>query len=480
MDPVSHSKDEDRPETGPVSGTQVNMEFMREEIRQRPLNKKKFLRRTAITAFLAVLFGAIACTVFLVLEPLINQAINPVEETAPVTLSETTVAEEMSPEDMIASDEEIQQAEVEKKAASLVDTDAIAAEVQSKVQEEMAAKEETEENASELSSYRQTYAALRALAEEAAKSVVTVTVVTSDYDWAGDVYNTSGSESGLIVALHGKDILILTGTEEYEEAEEIRVEFHDGQQAAAELVSADSVTGIAILKVPESSLSGPVAENGDIAPAVLGSGTNKELTGEPVIAVGNPAGGTNSVGYGMVTNAGLALDVTDSALTQITTDIAGSTQGSGVLVDLDGKVIGWIAMQYRTASTQNLLCGIGITEMKPLIEKMSNEIRMGYLGIHGTDVPEKVQEEQEIPAGAYILRTQMDSPAMHAGIQSGDVITAAGGQKVESYQELVDILTESRSGRELAITVMRRGSNGYHSVNLTAELEARLEFGTKP
>lgn len=480
MGPVNHSKDEKQEGTRPVSGTQVNMEFMREEIRQRPLNKRKFLRRTAVTAFLAVLFGAIACTVFLVLEPLINQAINPVEDTAPVTLSETTVTEEMSPEDMIASDEEIQQAEVEKKAASLVDTDAIAAEVQSKVQEEMAAKEQTQEKESELSSYRQIYAALRELAEEAAKSMVTVTVVTSDYDWAGDVYSSSGSESGLIVALHGKDILILTGADTYEEAEEIRVEFHDGQQAAAELVSADSVTGITILRVAESSLSGPVAENEDIAAAVLGGYTGEDLVGQPVIAIGNPAGTENSIGCGMVTNAGLILDVTDSALTQITTDIAGSTQGNGVLVDLDGRVVGWIDMQYRTASTQNLLCGMGITEMKPLIEKMSNEIRMGYLGIHGTDVPEKVQEEQGIPTGAYILRTQMDSPAMNAGIQSGDVIISAGGQKVESYQDLVDILTESRSGRQLAITAMRRGSSGYHSVSLTAELEGRLEFGTKP
>lgn len=478
MGPVNHSKDEKREEIRPVSGTQVNMEFMREEIRQRPLNKRKFLRRTAVTAFLAVLFGAIACTVFLVLEPLINQAINPVEDTAPVTLSETTVTEEMSPEDMIASDEEIQQAEVEKKAASLVDTDAIAAEVQSKVQEEMAAKEQTQEQVSELSSYRQIYAALRALAEETAKSVVTVTVVTSDYDWAGDVYSSSGSESGLIVALHEKDILILTGADAYEEAEEIRVEFHDGQQAAAQLVSSDSVTGITILRVAESSLSGPVAENEEIAAAVLGTG--EDLVGQPVIAIGNPAGTENSIGCGMVTNAELLLDVTDSALTQITTDIAGSTQGNGVLVDLDGRVVGWIDMQYRAVSAQNLLCGMGITELKPLIEKMSNEIRMGYLGIHGTDVPEKVQEEQGIPAGAYILRTQMDSPAMNAGIQSGDVITSAGGQKVESYQDLVDILTESRSGRQLAITAMRRGSSGYHSVSLTAELEGRLEFGTKP
>ena len=67
-----------------------NTDFMKEEIRQRPVNKKRLLRRTAITVFLAVLFGAVACTVFLLLEPVINNAINPSEEPAPVTFPEET------------------------------------------------------------------------------------------------------------------------------------------------------------------------------------------------------------------------------------------------------------------------------------------------------------------------------------------------------------------------------------------------------
>ncbi len=452
-------------------------DFMREEIRQRPLNKKKLLRRTAVTAFLAVLFGVIACTVFLVLEPVINNAINPVEDTASVTLSETTVTEEMSPEDMIASDEEIQQAEVEKKAASLVDTDAIAAKVQSKVQEELAAQEKTEEKTSSVEDYQQIYESLSNLAKEAAKSVVTVTVITSDSDWAGDVFNTSGSGSGLIVALHGKDILILAGKDAYEEAEEIRISFQDGQQAAAGLVAEDSVTGMCVLKVSEDSLKEPIADNDSIAPAVLGSSGKDDLLGKPVIAVGSPAGTAGSVSYGVVTNAGLTLDVTDSALTQITTDIAGSTQGSGVLVDLDGNVIGWIDMQYRSSSAQNLICATGVSELKPLIEKMSNEVRMGYLGIHGADIPVEVQKEQSIPSGAYILRTEMDSPAMEAGIQSGDIITAAGGRNVTSYQELINALAETKAGRQLTITVMRQGTSSYHTVTLTADLEGRLSFG---
>ena len=44
----------------------VQTEFMREKIKQKPVNKKKLLRRTVITAVMAVVFGLVACFTFLV------------------------------------------------------------------------------------------------------------------------------------------------------------------------------------------------------------------------------------------------------------------------------------------------------------------------------------------------------------------------------------------------------------------------------
>ncbi len=478
--PEKKKSDPTRKETANTgAGQEINTDFMKEEIRQRPVNKKRLLRRTAITAFLAVLFGAVACAVFLLLEPVINNAINPSEDPAPVTFPEETTDEEMSPEDMIANDEQIQEAEAEKKAASLVDVDAIRDEVLSEVRKDLAAQSRKQEQEISASEYEQVYASLSELAQEAQRSMVTVTAITSDYDWAGDAFNSSGSASGLIIAEHGKDILILSDDNGCATAEEIRVTFHDGQQADAEIVSQDTVTGFTILKVEEDSLSKTPEENEEIAVASLGSSEKNSLTGKPVIAVGSPTGTAGSVNYGVVTNAGLALDVADSAYKQITTDIYGSTQASGVLTDLDGNVIGWIDMKHSRSDSPNLISAIGITGMKSIIEKMSNEIRMGYLGIHGTEIPEQVRTDEGLPEGAYILRTEMDSPAMEAGIQSGDVITAVGGKRVTSWSSFVDILLESRSGRQLSVTVMRQQGDGYGEVNLTANLTARLTFGSK-
>ena len=166
-----------------------NTDFMKEEIRQRPVNKKRLLRRTAITVFLAVLFGAVACTVFLLLEPVINNAINPSEEPAPVTFPEETAVDEMSPEDMIASDAQIQEAEAEKKAASLVDVDAIRKEVLSEVRKDLADQNKKQEKETTVSEYEQFYASLGELTQQISRSIVTVTSITPDYDWAGGYGN---------------------------------------------------------------------------------------------------------------------------------------------------------------------------------------------------------------------------------------------------------------------------------------------------
>ena len=74
--------------------------FMIEKIKERPVNKKKLLRRTLITASMAVIFGLVACFTFLVLEPVISNWLYPEEEPQVVVFPEDQ--DEMSPEQMLA------------------------------------------------------------------------------------------------------------------------------------------------------------------------------------------------------------------------------------------------------------------------------------------------------------------------------------------------------------------------------------------
>ena len=83
----------------------MQSDFLRETIKQKPINKKKLLRRTALTVVMAVVFGLVACFTFLVLEPVISNRLYPEEEAEEVRFPEETVAEEMKPEDMLVEEE---------------------------------------------------------------------------------------------------------------------------------------------------------------------------------------------------------------------------------------------------------------------------------------------------------------------------------------------------------------------------------------
>ena len=63
-------------------------DFMKETIKQRPLNRKKLVRRTIITAAMAVIFGLVACVTFLLLEPVISNKLYPEEEPKQVVFVE--------------------------------------------------------------------------------------------------------------------------------------------------------------------------------------------------------------------------------------------------------------------------------------------------------------------------------------------------------------------------------------------------------
>ena len=82
-----------------------DIEFIKERVKERPVNKRKLLRKTVITASMAVIFGLIACLTFLVLEPVFSNWLYPEEEPEKVHLQEEAVNEEMLPEDMVLEEE---------------------------------------------------------------------------------------------------------------------------------------------------------------------------------------------------------------------------------------------------------------------------------------------------------------------------------------------------------------------------------------
>ena len=428
----------------------VQPDFLRETIKQKPVNKKKLLRRTLMTVAMAVVFGLVACFTFLVLEPVISNRLYPEEEAEEVRFPEETASEEIKPEDMLVEEErnetgEIVQAELEEEQIE---------EILSQVQ-------------FSLNDYQLLYDEMAELAQEVGRSIVTVTSVVSDVDWFNDIYENEASASGVIVANNRQSILILVNAGMLNSTDSIIVTFCDQARANAELVQEDDATGLAILSVPLVDIEEETMDVIEIAD--LGSSNNRNLLGAPVMALGSPMGTSGSVCYGVITSMGTVVDYADSAYKAITTDIYGSRNATGVLVNMNGKVIGIIDDINAGSDMSNLLAAYGISELKRTIEKMSNNKERTYLGIHGADVPKEASEELGMPEGAYVREVEMDSPAMAAGIQNGDVVIGIDDTPITNYNGLLDVLYNSEPEDELDFVLMRQG----REMNATVTLGAR-------
>ncbi|MCM1040151.1 MAG: S1C family serine protease [Ruminococcus sp.] len=428
----------------------IQPDFLREKIKQKPVNKKKLLRRTIITAVMAVVFSIVACLTFLILEPVINNWLYPEEEAQEVQFPEEAIEEEMRPEDMLTEEA------VEEEMEPVIELE----------------DEQIQELLSKvtfgLDEYEALYEELSALAKDVGRALVTVTGVTSDVDWFNNPYESEAVASGVIVANNGRAMLILANINNIENAERIVVTFCDQAQVNARIVQKDAATGFAILSVSLLSIG---EETLDIIKiASLGSSNAVNLPGTPVMALGSPMGTSGSVCYGIVTSSGTVIDQVDAAYKLLSTDIYGSRNASGILVNLNGKVIGIIDNSFNSEDRGNLISAYGISELKRIITMMSNNQPRAYMGIHGSDVPQEANTELGVPLGAYIKEIEMDSPAMTAGIQSGDVITGVGETEITNYNELLNVLYNAAPEGTITVTLMRQGIDSFQEMTVEVTL----------
>lgn len=440
-----------------------DFEFLQERIKERPINKKKLLQRTIITASLALLFGLVACLTFLLLEPVLNNWLYPEEEPMVVTFPQEQ--DEMRPEDMLTEDETTQEeAESEEIQASsgnvaLVDTP------QNSVVSETSQEEDL------LTGYENLYQSIRELYLEVATSMVTVTGVKSDVDWFNNPYESEGTIAGVIIANNNRELLILTKRSPLKGAESIHVTFFNGTTAEGSIKKYDVNTDLAVIAVELKYLSSNVLK--DVSVAKLASSNDVRLQGTPVMAVGNILGYKDSVSYGMITSMGNVVTLADNQYKLITTDIYGSRNPTGILVNMEGRVLGILDNTHNNEDTANLVSAIGITELKGMITKLSNGADVLYAGLYVQDISSDARLELGLPKGAYISDIDMNSPAMKKGIQKGDIMIRVGDKEINTAADYMNAIRGYSANQEISITVLRSAQDEYEEMEFVVELTAR-------
>ena len=380
--------------------------FMNEKIKDKPFYKKKWVKILAATVALAVIFGLISSAVFSKVSDWIENK-KEQEAMTDIKIPQDTVEESVAPE--------VTDSETEPSISETIVVD----------------PQITVED------YMVLYANFRGLAKDVQKSLVTVTALNNDVDWFNEEYQNRGQCSGMIIGDNGVELLVLTKYSNIESCDGINVTFVDDTIVNAVLKKYDVTTNLAVISINLSDIS----ENtkAKIVKATLGNSIRLEA-GTPVLAIGRADGSEDSMKVGTLTSTHNKQSVVDAEYTILVTDMMKNAGADGILINLNGEVIGIMQEQHLSSNMENVLTAYGISDIKSLLEHLSNNQDIAYLGIKGVSVTNEALKSG-VPSGVYVTEVQIDSPAMKGGIQSGDVIQAINGQKVLSMSELSDVLS---------------------------------------
>lgn len=412
-----------------------DFQFIRETRKEKPINRKRLFRQVVKTAVLAVTFGAVGCLTFVLLQPRLEQYFSP-EEPPQVSFEEP-------------KDEPVEQPKDDEEKT---EPETVIIEKQTPM---------------DLAQYQLLQNKLYAVGREADKFIVSVTNVKNDTDIFNTPYESKGIGSGVIIADTGDDFLILTEKKTIAGASSIRVTFADGATVNAELQQYDGNTGIAVLRVKGADISKDTKKQ--IAVASLGSSVSVSQ-GQMVLAVGSPIGTIHSILTGNITSNRNTISTMDCNYTIFTTDMVGSADASGALINTSGEIIGFVLQDYNMQKEQTTLAAVSISELKGVIELLSNDKAVPYLGLRISTVTDEIAEDYHMPRGVYVRDVALDSPAMEAGFQSGDVITAINGEQITAAEDYEKILRGLAVDDLVHITYERQSAEEYIPLEIDAKV----------
>ncbi|MCQ2522526.1 MAG: S1C family serine protease [Lachnospiraceae bacterium] len=463
-------------------------EFLREQIKDRPINRRKLLRRMLMTAGYAIVFGAIACGVFVLLLRSANKR-NENESETVLTRVELPTVEQMEEElpavEVTVEDGEnlqINQAGEENEKPQNTEIPPEETVIVEKPIEEMTEVEEEPPveiveihevpMEIELSDYQLLYQKLNALAKEVGKSMVTITYISDNTDWLDDSNWYKNHASGMILGDNGQELLVLAMQPSGMDNAIVRATFPDGTSVNAMLKQLDKDTSLAVYGIKLRTISKQTLDS--VTPVTLGNSTSASVQGSAVVAVGSPLGNP-SVCYGAITSKESRVQKVDATYQILTTDIYGSVYSGGILVNTKGQVVGIICNDHKADGMENLIYAYGITGIRKLLENLSNGANPAYLGIVAGPVSEEAMEALSMPAGVYVIKTEMNSPAMAVGIAAGDIITAIGDTSVSSPSEYMSALALIEPGQPVSVTFMRLGGGEYRETKVSVETQGKYE-----
>lgn len=413
--------------------------FIKETIKERPIDKKNLARKFLTAAVSGVIFGGCAAGVAALIYPGMIQSMGYSSQQQ----TDVTIA----PSETDQNEEQIQISE--------------------------APKEEQKNTGSEKKNSKETMdmweEQVRATALVSRKALVRIDALGDAPDLLDDSFMKYGEEEGFVFLKTSEDFYIMICSNAIDDAGSFQVTFSNGDRADAQLCKKDNRTGFYVFRVPFTKVKESTQKD---IPEVTFTAEDNLKQMDPVIAIGNPTGDYDSLISGAVTSTAGSMDVADEEFGMVTTDMVGSEDGGGILLNMAGEVVGII---YSNENENNsVIRAVSAAQLCPLLERMANGEEICYIGIQGTTISDEQSENLEIPKGVYIDSVEDYSPAMEAGVLGADIVHSLNGKEITSMDEYSDILQDLTKGSKVKLEVYRKNPyDTYVNVELTVTIKEK-------
>lgn len=461
-------------------------EFIKEEVIPKKRKKvRKILLPLVMTIFMAMLFGVVAAATFVISEPVFFKFLNRKEEARepiifPTVLPDDTTDDngvngkdnmvnnkrptptvtpvndddqnddnhnndDQSDNDQIDND----QKDSDQKDNGKVIINTIDADIDDLIMMSEAVKE---------------------IADEVSKSIVTVTCIRSGNDIFGGSIETRDETSGLILVDDGKELYILVSMDRVMDTSSIKVKLSEADIVDAVLLDYETEVNLAVITISINDIPQLLLDN--MKPAIFGSSYLTNI-GSPIIALGCPNGNVGSMDYGIITSKDSPKYITDYKLDLFNTGIKDSEDGDGYIVNLKGQVIGIITRTLKDDHNEDINTAISISRLNPLIARMINRKSHIYCGVVAVDLTEEARVEHQVANGIYVSSVRADSPAFDAGIKGGDIIMSVDNKSVLNTIGFFNIISDYEPGSDVSIKIKRTSGTTAKEMELKVTLAAR-------
>jgi serine protease Do len=262
--------------------------------------------------------------------------------------------------------------------------------------------------------------------------------------------NTFGSGSGVIFR---EDGYILTNNHVIEDADSIEVTLFDGRDLQAEIVGADPITDLAVIKVDERDMS--TVPLGDVS---------RLRVGDWVVAIGNAAGlvGRPSVTLGVVSAFERTITAAGVMLRDLiqTDALINPGNSGGPLLNLSGEVIGINTAVLREDGIEGIGFAVGAETATLVADQLVSNGRViwPWLGIGAANVDRLSAAEMNLSVRDGVLVTQLvpGGPADRAGLRVEDVVIAIDDVPTPDVTTLQRLRRrEFKVGQSVTVTLVR-------------------------